>query len=95
MIYVSVLTGSEETESGVFTSGSWALHYRGLHHSAGLPFPHGPALGLGLHPRVNTTPTTLFHLQLRVLHNYKLCIFITVCLGQTRNSEDKDSTKRE
>lgn len=56
---VSVLSGSEETEVCVCTRGSWAMRDRGLHHSSGLSLPHGPALGVGLHPRVNATLLTL------------------------------------
>lgn len=59
MAYVSVFSGSEETKGSVSTCGSWALHDRGLHHSSGLSLPPGLALGVGLHPRVNTALFTL------------------------------------
>lgn len=66
---VSVLSGSEETEIGMFACGLWALHSRGLHHSRDLSLPHGLALGVGLHPWVNTTLPTLL-LQLPLLRFY-------------------------
>lgn len=57
---MNVFSGSEETKRCVHTCGSWALHPRDLHHSSDLSLPHGLALGMGLHPWVNTT---LLHLS--------------------------------
>lgn len=53
-----VLSGPEEAEVGVFAGVHGTLYNRGLHHRFGLPLPHGPALGVGLHPWVNTTLVT-------------------------------------
>lgn len=48
-------SGSEEAQVGVCACGSWTLHRGSVHHSSDLSLPHGFALGVGLHPRVNAT----------------------------------------
>lgn len=50
------MSGSEEAQVGVCTRGSWTLPRGSVHHGSDLPLPHGFALGVGLHPRVNATP---------------------------------------
>lgn len=59
LMCVSVFSGSEEAKIRVYTCGSWTLHHRGLYHGSDLSLPNGLALGVGIHPRVNTTPLTL------------------------------------
>lgn len=54
-VCVSVVPGSEEAQVGVCTCGSWTLPHGSVHHSSDLSLPHGSALGVGLHPRVNAT----------------------------------------
>lgn len=72
---MSVLSGSEETERRVYTRGMWALHHRGLHRSSGVSLPHGLALGVGLHPWVNTTLHSLpLYPHLHFLIDIKLCL---------------------
>ena len=45
-------TGAEEAEVSVFAAGLWAVYPGGVHRGAGLPLPHGAALGVGLHSGV-------------------------------------------
>lgn len=59
MMYMSVLSGSEETKISVCTRGSWTLHRRGLHRSSDLSLLDGLTLGVGIHPWVNTALRTL------------------------------------
>lgn len=61
IMYMSVLTGSEETKSCMFACGNGAVPDRGLHRSPRLSLPHGLALGVGFHPWVITP--LFFHLH--------------------------------
>ena len=55
-----VFPGSEEAEYGVCARGNGTLHHRGLHRRHRLPLPHGLALDLGIHPRVNSLSLSRF-----------------------------------
>lgn len=57
IMHVSVSSGAEETKRRVCTCGNRSLLNRGQHHRSGVSLPHGLALGMGLHPWVNTALT--------------------------------------
>lgn len=93
LMYVSVLSGSEETKICVYTCGSWALHHRGMHHSSDLSFPLGLALGVELHPWVNITLLTLPYSLPFKFQSY-LLQFLWHVRMQTGNRQGCDMWKR-
>lgn len=70
------MPGSEEAKVCVFACGSGAVHHRGLHNSSGLPLPHGFALGVGLHPRVNISPLSVYNSSSE--YHWRHCIIASV-----------------
>lgn len=69
----------------MFACGSGAVHHRGLHNSSGLPLPHGFALGVGLHPRVNISPLSVYNSSSE--YHWRHCIIASVmfqCFSKTR-----------
>lgn len=74
-VCVAVLSGSEEAEIGVCARGGWTVHRRGVHHCSDLSLPDGFALGVGLHPGVNTAYQHVWETQ--------MCLPFHLSLGAT------------